>query len=137
MVAMTAPGSVPAGRLDPGVLYHRAHEVQDDERCHGGVQVDADGVHAGGIEAEHGPRLAGAAAFLARLDNQVLVQQAAGNVGDRLRGQPDDLGQFHPAQAARCPPDGVKDDREVEVAHPGQVGSAPWRGLADLGHCYP
>ena len=112
--------------LDPGMLDHCAYEVQHHEGCHGRVQVDA---HAhtcrDGIEAQHGPRLAGAAAFLAGLDDQVLVQQAAGNVGDGLRGQADDLGQLHPAQAAGGPADGVEDDGEVEVPHPGQVGSAP------------
>ena len=128
------PG-VAAGRgLDPGVPDDGAHQVQHHERGHGRVQVDAHGVHAGGVEPEHGPRLARPGAFLAGLDDQVLVQQAAGDVGDRLRGQPDDLGQFHPAEAARGAPDGIKDDSEVEVAHPGQVGSAPRRGLADLGH---
>ena len=35
-------------------------------------------------------------------------------------------GQLHPAQTPGRTPDGIEDDREVEVAHSGQVGSAPW-----------
>ena len=33
--------------------------------------------------------------------------------------------------------DGIENDSQVEVAHPGQVGSAPRRGLADLGQGFP
>jgi hypothetical protein len=94
-----------------------AEQVQHDEREYGRVQVDAYRVHSGGIEPEHGPGLARPGAFLACLDDQVLVQQAAGNVGDGLRRESDNLGEFHPAQPARRAADGVEDDCEVEVAH--------------------
>jgi hypothetical protein len=57
-----------------------AQQVQDDERGHGWVQVHADRVHPGGVQAKNGPRLAGPCALLARLDDEVLVQQAAGDI---------------------------------------------------------
>ncbi len=82
------------------MLYYRAHQVQDHERGDRGVQVDADGIHAGRVEAEHGARFAGSAAFFAGFDDQVLVQQAAGDVGDGLRRKADNLGELHAAQSA-------------------------------------
>jgi hypothetical protein len=125
MVEITADGIVAAGCFDAGVLHYRTHQVQDHERGHGRVQVDTDGEHPVGIKAEDSAGLAGAAAFLAGLDNEVLVQEAAGNVRDGLRREPHDLCQLHPAQPAGGPADGVKDHREVEVAHPWQVRAAP------------
>jgi hypothetical protein len=94
-----------------------AEQVQHDEREYGRIQVDTHRIHSGGIEPEHGPGLARSGAFLACLDDQVLVQQAAGNVGDGLRRESDDLGELHAAHAGRRAADGVQDDREVEVTH--------------------
>jgi hypothetical protein len=107
------------------VSDHGPHQVQQHERQHGGIQVDAHGVHAGGIEPEHGPGFAWSGALFPGLDYQALVQQAPGDVRNCLRRQPDDLRQLHAAQAPGRAPDGIQDDGEVEVAHPGQVGSAP------------
>ena len=76
MVVMTRRGVVAAGGFDPGMPHHRAHEVQDHKGGHRGVEVDAEGVHAAGVEPEDGARLARAAAFLAGLHDQVLVQEA-------------------------------------------------------------
>ena len=81
--------------------------------------------------------LPGPAALFACLDDEVLVQQPAGDVRNSLGGQANDLGELHAAQPAGGAADRIENDSQVEVAHPGQVGSAPRRGLADLGQGFP
>jgi hypothetical protein len=85
--------------------------------------MDADGVLAGGFELEQRPRFAEPVAPLAAgFPDQTGREQPAGDVGDRLPGQPGHLGELDPAQLLFGTADRVEHHGVVEPADPIQIG---------------
>lgn len=81
-------GGVPARGGHPGMPDNVAQQVKDYESDHGRVQMNAHGIHTGRVQPQDGPRLARTRTFLACLDNQLLIQQAPGNIGNGLGESP-------------------------------------------------
>jgi hypothetical protein len=86
------------------------------------VDVDADRQAAVGIDRQVHGRLAARALHPARFQDQAVVQQALGDVGDGRRRQARDLGQGHAGDRA-VDPDGLQDDPLIVVADPLEIGA--------------
>ncbi len=96
--SMSTPGSSAYWSTGPP-RDHLTGEIEQYDGDDGGIEVDADGVLAGGFELEQRPWFAEAgAAQSTGFADQAGVEEAAHDVGDRLTGQAGRLGQFDAAQ---------------------------------------